>query len=374
MSVLMYVLGILAAVVGLVLVTFGIPVKEFSFGNTLILAGSIGISCGLVVFAAGAVLAQLQKISEMLGARPAVRNARDDTFAEPTAARPRVPFPPKPGAKSPAVSPMPSAAEPRPAPFVPPPPMPRDTASEPAPMPSLRNPALDEMVEEADTEDAPLSPQAGPVVTPAEPPPPPPLRPSPLNRALGMSSGMSEPPRPERPTEPARSPFPPPPVRPQPPVFPPRAPEVRAPKPPEDLDAARDSVHRERQEPELDFQAPRDTSFRDSIPREPSSRDPLAREPSSPEPPRREPPAMPPPPPLPPRTVLREPGQPADKKTEVPPASASEVRAVAVLKSGVVDGMAYTLYVDGSIEAELPQGTLRFASIKELREHLEQNA
>src|SRR5262245_62562108 len=27
----------------------------------------------------------------------------------------------------------------------------------------------------------------------------------------------------------------------------------------------------------------------------------------------------------------------------------------AILKSGVVDGMGYTLYVDGSIEAELPQ-------------------
>jgi hypothetical protein len=44
--------------------------------------------------------------------------------------------------------------------------------------------------------------------------------------------------------------------------------------------------------------------------------------------------------------------------------------AVAILKSGVVDGMGYTLYVDGSIEAELPQGTLHFASINELRNHL----
>ena len=35
--------------------------------------------------------------------------------------------------------------------------------------------------------------------------------------------------------------------------------------------------------------------------------------------------------------------------------------------------MGYTLYVDGSIEAELPQGTLRFASINELRSHLEKN-
>ena len=47
--------------------------------------------------------------------------------------------------------------------------------------------------------------------------------------------------------------------------------------------------------------------------------------------------------------------------------------AVAILKSGVVDGMAYTLYVDGSIEAELPQGTLHFVSINELRDHLAKN-
>jgi hypothetical protein len=63
-------------------------------------------------------------------------------------------------------------------------------------------------------------------------------------------------------------------------------------------------------------------------------------------------------------------------KTPTASESAAEApaRSVAVLKSGVVDGMAYTLYVDGSIEAELPQGTLRFASINELRSHLEKDA
>jgi len=45
---------------------------------------------------------------------------------------------------------------------------------------------------------------------------------------------------------------------------------------------------------------------------------------------------------------------------------------ISVLRSGVVDGMAYTLYSDGSIEAQLPQGVLRFGSITELRHHLEQ--
>jgi hypothetical protein len=60
----------------------------------------------------------------------------------------------------------------------------------------------------------------------------------------------------------------------------------------------------------------------------------------------------------------------APRESVTPPMS--EPRPIAILKSGVIDGMAYTLYTDGSIEAELPQGTMRFASIDELRAHLEQ--
>ena len=45
---------------------------------------------------------------------------------------------------------------------------------------------------------------------------------------------------------------------------------------------------------------------------------------------------------------------------------------VTVLKSGVVDGMAYSLYSDGSIEAQMPEGMMRFGSIDELRAHLDQ--
>jgi hypothetical protein len=54
--------------------------------------------------------------------------------------------------------------------------------------------------------------------------------------------------------------------------------------------------------------------------------------------------------------------------------SEAATEPVSVLKSGVVDGMAYTLYSDGSIEAQLPQGMLRFGSITELRNHIEQSA
>ena len=54
------------------------------------------------------------------------------------------------------------------------------------------------------------------------------------------------------------------------------------------------------------------------------------------------------------------------------PALPEDQPEVTVLKSGVVDGMAYSLYSDGSIEAQMPEGMMRFASIDELRAHLDQ--
>jgi hypothetical protein len=59
--------------------------------------------------------------------------------------------------------------------------------------------------------------------------------------------------------------------------------------------------------------------------------------------------------------------------TDRPPTAGSEDQpGVTVLKSGIVDGMAYSLYSDGSIEAQMPEGMMRFASIDELRAHLDQ--
>jgi len=59
-------------------------------------------------------------------------------------------------------------------------------------------------------------------------------------------------------------------------------------------------------------------------------------------------------------------------KEPPPPVSEPEPEPepVRIFKSGVIDGMAYTLYTDGSIEAELAQGTVKFASIDELRAYL----
>jgi hypothetical protein len=64
----------------------------------------------------------------------------------------------------------------------------------------------------------------------------------------------------------------------------------------------------------------------------------------------------------------------SDPEPRRPEPAAAEPQAPAILKSGVVDGMAYTLYADGSIEAKLPTGTVRFGSIAELRAHIESNA
>jgi hypothetical protein len=69
----------------------------------------------------------------------------------------------------------------------------------------------------------------------------------------------------------------------------------------------------------------------------------------------------------------REPEPMSSRPREDKRADTPSERPVAILKSGVIDGMAYTLYADGSIEAELPQGTVRFASVDALRAHLEKS-
>lgn len=72
-------------------------------------------------------------------------------------------------------------------------------------------------------------------------------------------------------------------------------------------------------------------------------------------------------------STFAEPGAGAAAADQIAPAVRSEDQSqITVLKSGVVDGMAYSLYSDGSIEAQMPEGMMRFASIDELRAHLDQ--
>jgi hypothetical protein len=85
---------------------------------------------------------------------------------------------------------------------------------------------------------------------------------------------------------------------------------------------------------------------------------PLAKIPA--EPPAAPAPVMPPPvrPVAPPRPAVK------------PAAATNGAPETTVYKSGVIDGMAYTLFMDGSIEAELPQGRVKFASVDELQKYL----
>lgn len=75
-----------------------------------------------------------------------------------------------------------------------------------------------------------------------------------------------------------------------------------------------------------------------------------------------------------PDTPQRDEGKsPKESPRDTLASSPEAPRPVAILKSGTIDGMAYTLYADGSIEAVLASGPIRFASIDALRLHLEKN-
>lgn len=103
---------------------------------------------------------------------------------------------------------------------------------------------------------------------------------------------------------------------------------------------------------------------------------PSAPEPSDPSPPRFED-AWPKPERSRPREAAvsrRPPVMPPNASEPADPTPPPEQSAVTVLKSGVVDGMAYSLYSDGSIEAQMPEGMVRFTSIDDLRAHLDQRS
>jgi hypothetical protein len=79
------------------------------------------------------------------------------------------------------------------------------------------------------------------------------------------------------------------------------------------------------------------------------------------------------------RTELRPTAGMGTAEVTSPPLSPAEsaattaIRPMRVLKSGMINDVAYTLFSDGSIETQTPDGTLRFASIEEFRKHLEKS-
>ena len=319
MSVLLYLAGALAAVGGAAAILFGIPVKEFSFGDTLIVSGTVALAGGLIVIGLAAAVSQLQRLSEMVGARPLSRSGRPVEVLE-SARDSRAPFPPKPKPE-PARAPVSELP-----PFVPAPIEERAAVEEELAAPSIRNPDLS-LRDEEPAEEAPVLKPAASVARPPFRFPEPAKAPAPRPKA-------EPPPRPTPSFEPLLPPS-------RKPVSEPAEPARSEPAQPSYFDTM---WKNEPRTPSAETEAPRMRAtepFKWPEPEPALSAKPAELEPAS------------------------ELDQPALQEAEEPP------RAVAVLKSGVVDGMGYTLYVDGSIEAELPDGTLRFTSINELRAHLE---
>ncbi len=355
MYLVLFGLGLLVVAAGFLTIGFGIPINAFSLGNTLIVAGTIAVVGGLVVVGLAAALRQLNRIGEALNSRPLARPVAAPAIAADTAnetlAPPVARIPPAPAPTRVAAPPKPPEANmPRP----PEPRFPAAASESKGPLDWLRSkpktgdapPIAAEAPDVAD--EAPLSPRAPqrPMFSPppfaTSPASEPPVEPKPWmpSRATEQSPKMDMPKLDM-----------PPKLESTPPVAPQRAePVARA------TQIERTAPQAERiREPEAAKPAGKDAGLFDVVWPDARSKPMPAAQPA-----KREIEPMPP-------QVARDEVR-AEKRAE--PAS----DRVAILKSGVIDGMAYTLYADGSIEAELPQGTVRFASVDALRAHLEKSA
>jgi hypothetical protein len=297
MIIVLQVVGGLAVLFGLAAVIYGIPIQEFSFGNTLIQAGTVGFCTGLILLGLSVVATELRQLSRRLtsGVRPA---------GEP---RPRVALPP--------------VAQVGAAP------------SDGGPLFLRDQPALSQAnAGPADVSpDAPL-PSSPPWredrARPDVPPPPeteasdPALQQRQRRNLLFASTVRKDR---DRQARPADMPAPDPRIAPPPMEL---APDVNEASPP---------------------------SFEDGWPKAERGRPPEA-------PPLRRANRMSPPPGEPEAAPASERGAPAGQG------------GVTIVKSGVVNGMHYSFYSDGSIEAQLNEGTMRFASFDELMAHIGQRS
>ncbi|WP_291858210.1 DUF308 domain-containing protein [Bradyrhizobium sp.] len=285
MMVVVLVAGIGLLLAGLVAIGFGIPINEFGFGNTLILAGTMAACTGTLLLGLWTAAREFRNIAERLGAGPALISHG----ANPSQRAPTATLPANPENAGDAESAVPSSV------------------SSPPPWPAEASPR------DRAQDDRPLGPAAEPA--PAV---------KPRRNLLFASSSRKERERAEARTA-------------DPSVTDPHL-EPAAPQP---VPAAAE---------------PPPASFDDAWPKPERSR---AADPS----PRRAGRAP---------STFAEPGPAASEADRYPPPVREDQDQVTVLKSGVVDGMAYSLYSDGSIEAQMPEGMMRFASIDELRAHLDQ--
>jgi hypothetical protein len=280
MIIALLIAGIGFLLAGLLGIAYGIPIKEFSFGNTVIIAGALTACTGMIMIALCVVVRELKAIAEHFESASAL--APRTGFPAPSAA----PHDQTPGDDG-LLFDQTGAANPADGDSAAPPPWHEETARERSRSEAPPVPAA----------------EAAPV-------------PKPRRNLLFSSSSRKERERAEGRAEPA--------------VTDSRTPPAVAPPPPKPSE-------------------PPPATFEDAWPQPERARSVDVRRSS------RTP------------STFAEPNPAAAQ-----PPRREEPQAVTVLKSGVVDGMAYSLYSDGSIEAQMPEGMMRFGSIDELRAHLDQ--
>src|SRR5262249_57647640 len=99
MPALLYGIGAFALFAGLLMIGFGVPINEFSFGNTLIMAGTTASVGGLIIIGLGVVAGQLRRVAPTKGKLP--------NPPAPAAAQPQTPAPPPPRPPHPPPPPPP---------------------------------------------------------------------------------------------------------------------------------------------------------------------------------------------------------------------------------------------------------------------------
>jgi len=85
MSAVVSVLGLTAVLAGIASFGFGLTIKEFSFGSTLMIAGMTALIGGLLLVALGAAIRELHRIGTILQSRQAPRASRPAEAYEPYA-------------------------------------------------------------------------------------------------------------------------------------------------------------------------------------------------------------------------------------------------------------------------------------------------
>jgi hypothetical protein len=331
--------GLLTTAAGIVSIGFGVPINSYSFGNTLILSGTAAFVGGFILIGLAVEIGQLNRLNGMVNRLADVIKSQPVARPAPTESAERM-------LHSTAHVPAPPARTATPSPKPPEVTLPRPVVAK------LRSPAATDSAGLPDwlrskaktTSNAPLI-APGPAVVDGPDN-------APLSPSAPQRSAISQPPYsiwPER----AQS------------VEPrdggaheaPKGVETEMPVPPSRVEhvvrvtpatygqkdvAHKDAAQSAAKDDVFDIIWP-DTRYKPLFVAEPGAREAGSELPSA--------------------------SRPREEKHFEP----SPERPVEILKSGVVCGMAYTFYADGSIEAELAQGIVKFASVEALRAHLQKS-